>query len=84
MDSAPSVDLAAARAGVARARAWWDPQRGWYDQYLPATGHHWRATLWGIVHLFGAYNAIAIADPSRADVAAARRFAHRGRALLEP
>ena len=71
---APSVDLAAARAGVARARAWWDPRRGWYDQYLPATGHRWRATLWGIVHLFGAYNAIAIADPSRANVAAARRF----------
>ena len=72
---APSAYLAAARAGVARARAWWDPRRGWYDQYLPATGHRWRATLWGIVHLFGAYNAIAIADPSRADVAAARRFA---------
>ena len=72
---APSVDLAAARAGVARARAWWDPHRGWYDQYLPGTGHTWTATLWGIVHLFGAYNAIAIADPSRANVAAARRFA---------
>ena len=71
---ARSADLAAARAGVARAGAWWDPRRGWYDQYLPATGHTWRATLWGIVHLFGAYNAIAIADPSRANVAAARRF----------
>ncbi|MEO8689177.1 MAG: glycoside hydrolase family 76 protein [Solirubrobacteraceae bacterium] len=69
-----SVDLAAARAGIAHARAWWDPHRRWYDQYLPATGRTWRATLWGIVHLFGAYNAVAIADPSRADVAAARRF----------
>ena len=42
---APSAYLAAARAGVTRARAWWDPRRGWYDQYLPATGHRWRATL---------------------------------------
>jgi hypothetical protein len=73
-DPAPSVDLAAARAGVARARAWWDPHRGWYDQYLPATGRTQRATVWGIVHLFGAYDALAIADPSPADVAAARRF----------
>src|SRR3954452_18282235 len=72
---APSAYLAAARAGVGRAGAWWDPRRGWYDQSLPATGPRWRATLWGIVHLFGAYNAIAIADPSPADVAAARRFA---------
>src|SRR4051794_12263160 len=72
--AAPAVDLAAARSGVAPARAWWDPRRGWYAQSLPATGHRWRATLWGIVHLFGAYNAIAIADPSRANIAAARRF----------
>jgi hypothetical protein len=72
---AASPYLAAARAGVARARAWWDPHRGWYRQYLPSTIHTRTASLWGIVHLFGAYNAIAIADPSRANVAAARRFA---------
>jgi hypothetical protein len=71
----PAAELAAAKAGVARAHAWWDPHLGWYRQFLPGTGNAKRATLWGIVHLFGAYNAIAIADPSRANVAAARRFA---------
>ena len=72
---APSTMLAAARTGVARAHAWWDPGRRWYRQYLPGTGHTRRATLWGIVHLFGSYNAIALADPTKADVAADRRFA---------
>lgn len=67
--------LAAARAGIARARAWWDPHRHWYFQYLPGTGHSRRASLWGIVHLFGAYNAVALADPTPANVAADRRFA---------
>ena len=38
-------------------------------------GHPLEGDAVGIVHLFGAYNAIAIADPSRDHVAAARRFA---------
>ena len=73
--AAPPAYLAAARAGIAHAHAWWDPSRGWYRQYLPQTGHTRRATLWGIVHLFGAYNAVALADPTPAAVAADRRFA---------
>src|SRR4051794_38260726 len=71
----PSRDLAVPRHGIARAHAWWDPRRGWYRQYLPKTGHTRRASLWGIVHLFGAYNAVALADPTPAHVAADRRFA---------
>jgi hypothetical protein len=70
-----AVDLAAAERGIARAHAWWNPRRRWYWQYLPGTGHSRRASLWGIVHLFGAYNAVALADPTPAHIAADRRFA---------
>ncbi|MFL6114329.1 MAG: glycoside hydrolase family 76 protein, partial [Catenulispora sp.] len=47
---------------------------GWYRQFLPGHGRS-LATMWGIVHLFGATNAIALADPTPAHRAAARRFA---------
>src|SRR4051812_32559295 len=52
--------LAAAEAGVAASRAqWWDPSRGWYRQSLRGGG---LASNWGIVHLFGAVDAVAIAN----------------------
>jgi hypothetical protein len=70
----PQHYLAGAEAAYGRSRAWWDPRRGWYRQFLPGHGRS-LATMWGIVHLFGATNAIALADPTPAHRAAARRFA---------
>lgn len=64
--------LRAASDGLARARAWWDPRKQWYRQQL---GGSLLATNWGIVHLFDATSAVAIADPTPANQAAARAFA---------
>jgi hypothetical protein len=75
--------LAPAEAAYARARDWWDPRRGWYRQFLPGTGTG-AATMWGIVHLFGATSAIAIADPRPANVAAARSFARGAERYWDP
>jgi hypothetical protein len=71
--AAASPYLAAAESAYKRSRAWWDPGRGWYRQFLPGYGQG-NATAWGIVHLFEATSAIAIADPRPANVAAARSF----------
>jgi hypothetical protein len=67
--------LAAAERGYARAHLWWDPSRGWYREFLPRTHRNGLATIWGVVHLFGAADAIALADPTPAHVAAAKAFA---------
>src|SRR4051812_39843312 len=70
--------LRGAETSYDRARAWWDPQRGWYLKFLPGSRNHADrlVTLWHVVHLFDATNAIAIADPTPANVAAARAFAN--------
>jgi hypothetical protein len=75
--------LATATAAYARTRAWWDPRRGWYRQFLPGYGAG-TATLWGIVHLFGATSALAIADPTPANVAAARSFGVTAEGYWDP
>jgi hypothetical protein len=75
--------LAAAESAYARTRAWWNPQRGWYRQFLPGYGTG-TATMWGIVHLFGATSAIALADPSPANVAAARSFGKGAERYWDP
>jgi hypothetical protein len=63
--------LKAAKAGVAAANAWWDKRRHWWHQQL---GKSPLATNWGIVHFFGATDALAIADPTPAHLAAVRFF----------
>jgi hypothetical protein len=68
----PAGYLKAAEAGVANSGAWWDARRHWYRQQL---GHRMLATNWGIVHLFGAIDALALADPTPAHKAAVRAFA---------
>jgi hypothetical protein len=64
--------LKAASAGIARSSVWWESAHHWYRQRLGAPG---LATNWGIVHLFDATSALAIADPTPAHRAAVRRFA---------
>jgi uncharacterized protein YyaL (SSP411 family) len=68
----PASYLQTAETGIARSRAWWDPSRHWYRQRLHGSQ---LATNWGIVHLFGATSALAIADPTPAHRAAVRAFA---------
>jgi hypothetical protein len=78
-----STFLRAAEASYVRSRAWWDPRRHWYRQYLPGFGQG-NATMWGIVHLFEATSALAIADPVPANVAAARSFADAAERYWDP
>ena len=80
--SAPSVPvraasqtdyLRAARAAISDSKTWWwNSKRHWYRQQL---GNGLLATNWGSVHLFGAIDALAIADPTPANKAAVRAFA---------
>jgi len=68
--------LSLARAAVARAeQRWGDRRRGWYDARLHDPDRYPLATIWDIVPLFQALDAIAIAQPTAADRAAVTRFA---------
>jgi uncharacterized protein YyaL (SSP411 family) len=75
--------LRVAEAAYGRTHAWWDPSRGWYRQFLPGHGSG-TATVWGIVHLFEATDAIAMASPTKANVAAARSFANTAEGYWDP
>lgn len=68
--------LALAQAGVAQAqKRWRDPQRGWYDARLGDRERYPLATIWDVVPLFESLDAIAIAQPSAANLHALARFA---------
>jgi hypothetical protein len=73
--------LQAAKAARAQARLWWAPQRRWYRERL---GNRPLATLWGVVHLFEATNALAIAHPSPGRRAAVRSFARGAERYWNP
>jgi hypothetical protein len=75
--SAPALPyLQLAEAGVARAqRTWHDRRLGWYDERLNDHERYPLATIWGIVPLFEAIDAIDIAAPSAAHRAAVAAFA---------
>lgn len=78
----PSKYLAPAKAAVAQSNSWWDSGKHWYRQRL-GTGSR-PATLWGIVHLFEAKNALAIADPTPGRLAAVRNFARGAEQYWNP
>jgi uncharacterized protein YyaL (SSP411 family) len=67
--------LQAAAVGRARSRVWWDGKRDWYRERLGDRSKYPLATIWGVVPLFEATNALAIADPSPSRRAAVRAFA---------
>ncbi len=68
--------LALAKSGVQTAEhRWRDRRRGWYDAHLNDRDRYPLATIWDIVPLFEALDAIAIAEPSPANRAAVARFA---------
>lgn len=81
--TAPLPYLQLAESGVARAeRAWRDARRGWYDERLADRDRYPLATIWGIVPLFEALDAIAIAQPSGAHRAAVSAFARGAEAYF--
>jgi hypothetical protein len=68
--------LALAQAGVAQAeKRWHDPRRRWYDARLGDRERYPLATIWDIVPLFESLDAIAIAQPSAANLQALTHFA---------
>jgi hypothetical protein len=68
--------LTLAKAGVAAAmHHFGDARRGWYDARLADSDRYPLATIWDIVPLFEALDAIALAEPSAANRAAVARFA---------
>jgi uncharacterized protein YyaL (SSP411 family) len=77
----PKYEGAASKA-VKQSNAWWDKGRGWYRQRL--SGDDRLATLWGIVHLFEAKNALAIAHPTAGRIAAVRNFARGAERYWNP
>jgi hypothetical protein len=74
--------LQAASDAVGRASAWWDPKRRWYRQRLGTSPL--LATNWGIVHLFSATDALALADPTPARLASVRQFAQGAERYWNP
>jgi hypothetical protein len=68
--------LSLAQTGVSRAeRRWGDRRLGWYDARLGDRERYPLATIWDIVPLFQSLDAIAIAQPTRANRRAVARFA---------
>src|SRR5436190_2232690 len=68
--------LQLAQAGIARAKLrFGDRRRGWYDARLGDRDRYPLATIWDIVPLFEALDAVAIAQPSGANRRAVARFA---------
>lgn len=68
--------LQLAQTGVAQAKArWTDHRLGWYDSRLGDRDRYPLATIWDIVPLFESLDAIAIAQPTRANRAAVTKFA---------
>src|ERR1700680_3762548 len=78
--------LSLARAGVLRAEQRWSDRRlGWYDARLGDRDRYPLATIWDIVPLFQAVDAIAIAQPTPVNrravagcAAGAERYLNRG------
>jgi hypothetical protein len=68
--------LSLAERGVALAQSRWRDRRlGWYDSRLGDRDRYPLATIWDIVPLFQAIDAIAIASPTAAHRGAVMRFA---------
>jgi DUF1680 family protein len=80
--AARSKYLGPASTAVTRSNTWWDKRRGWYREWL--NGNDRPATLWGIVHLFEAKDALAIARPTPGRLAAVRNFARGAERYWNP
>jgi uncharacterized protein YyaL (SSP411 family) len=67
--------LALAEQGVSQTPRWWDSSAGWYLDRLHDHGRSPLATLWDSNGLFEALDEIAIAQPTKQNLDAVRRFA---------
>ena len=77
--------LTLAQAGVSRAKQRFrDARRHWYDARLGDRERYPLATIWDIVPLFESIDAIAIAQPQRAQPGGRAELRRRGRALPQP
>jgi hypothetical protein len=68
--------LSLAELGLRQARRhWWNARLGWYDELKRTSAERPLVSLWGAVPLFQAFNGVAIADPTPANLRAAHAFA---------
>lgn len=75
--------LRVAEQGVAQTRKlWWNPDTGWYAQRINRDPP--LASTWGMYPLFEAINAVAIANPTKANKQAVEDFARRAEAYWDP
>jgi len=76
--------LALAEQGVSAAKTdWADPRQHWYNETLHDPSQYPLATIWDAVPLFQSLDAIAIAQPSPANVSAVRAFANGAELYLD-
>jgi len=76
--------LALAEQGVSAAETdWADPHHHWYDETLHDTAAYPLATIWDAVPLFESVDAIALAQPTTAHLAAVRSFARGAEGYLD-
>ena len=74
-----------AKDGVSDARRhWWNSRHDWYDDRLANHASYPLATIWSIVPLFEAVDALAIAKPTAANRRAVRRFADAAERYWNP
>jgi Glycosyl hydrolase family 76 len=70
--------FAAAQRGVTDAERWWNPEAGWYDDFLfPQGGDETLARLWSVYPLFEAKIALYVGDKTPEHLAALRAFADK-------
>ena len=72
--TAADYDAIARRGVVDARRRWWNVRVRWYTDFLHGPGGD-VATVWGVVHVFDALDALAIAHPTHRWRLAVRRFA---------
>ena len=70
----PDYDAIARKGLVDARRRWWNVRTRWYTDHLHGPAGD-VATVWGIVHVFDATSALAIAHPGRKWRLKVRRFA---------
>lgn len=70
----PSYEAIARKGLVDARRRWWNVNTHWYTDHLHGPAGD-VATVWGMVHVFDATSALAIANPSRKWRLKVRRFA---------
>jgi hypothetical protein len=77
--------LKIAEDGVARAKElWWNEKLGWYNELLEPDWRPPLMMLWSGYQMFNAVNAIALADPSKANEQAVRDFANGAEKYWNP